>query len=287
MLFGFFSKKKKIDETLLEQLEEEFIKSDIGMLASNNILVKLRKTKFDTEITYEELNTTVKNIIIEDLKDYFNKGDLLENIHNSESKPYVIMFCGINGVGKTTSIAKIAKLLTPNLKTLLVPGDTFRAGAKEQLKLWSEKLNTEFFDDPTQQPAALTYKALEYSKNNNIDITIIDTAGRIDNNDALMDELNKIEQTMKKVIPSAPHCNILVLDGTSGQIAVQQAKNFAKFVNVDGIILSKMDSNAKGGAIINIIKTLHCPIYYLGKGENEKDLQKFNLNNYVDNLIGN
>jgi fused signal recognition particle receptor len=280
-MFSFFS-KKKVDESLIENLEEELIASDIGVPTALKIINSLKKTKLDKEIDLDELKNITKNILKEDIIDFCNKSPLL-----SDKKPFVIMLCGTNGGGKTTTIAKLTNLLKQkHSKILLAPCDTFRAGATEQLRMWAEKLSVSFFEpNNIKDPAAIAYKATEKAIEEQFDVLIVDTSGRLDGNANLMEELKKIEASIKKLYLSAPHESILVVDGTQGQIALQQAIGFGKTINLSGAIITKLDTSAKGGILVNIIKTLQIPIYYFGIGEKIDDITPFNVDTYLENLL--
>ncbi len=279
-MFNFFN-KHKISEELLQQIEETLIKADVGISSTLFVVNKLRKTKFNEELDLAQLKQTVKQILLEDLASYIQTSRL-ELINH----PHIFMFVGTNGSGKTTSIAKLTNLLLQkNKKVLLVPADTFRAGATEQLTKWANELGADIYLQNTgSAPATLAYKAVEYAKANNFDTVIIDTSGRLDNNVALMDELHKIEITIKKISPTFEDC-ILVLDGTLGSSSVSLARNFAKTVNVRGIIVSKLDSQSKGGFLINVIKNTQAPIYFIGVGEKKDDLKPFDYEKYLDTLL--
>ncbi len=288
-MFKFFKKKQKLDVELLSKIEEELVLSDVGLEISSYIVNKLRKTSLDKEIVEEQLITEVKKIISDYISNYFISKELLEKIKEhkkNNSSPYVIVVSGVNGSGKTTTIAKLSNLLKENnFKILLAPCDTFRAAAQEQLHHWSKIIKVDFFESTTKQPSALAYQALEYAQNNNYEVLIIDTAGRLDNNANLMNELSKIETTLKKISHTTPHENILILDGTLGQTSYSQAINFAKYINITGLIITKLDSQYKGGVLISIVKTLKVPIYFIGTGEKEKDLSNFYFDEYLDKLI--
>jgi fused signal recognition particle receptor len=279
-MFNFFN-KHKISEELLQQIEETLIKADVGISSTLFVTNKLRKTKFNEELDLAQLKQTVKQVLLEDLSSYIQTSRL-ELINH----PHIFMFVGTNGSGKTTSIAKLTNLLLQkNKKVLLVPADTFRAGATEQLTKWANELGADIYlEHIGSAPATLAYKAVEYAKANNFDAVIIDTSGRLDNNIALMDELHKIEMTIKKISPTFEDC-ILVLDGTLGSSSVSLARNFAKTVNVRGIIVSKLDSQSKGGFLINVIKNTQAPIYFIGVGEKKEDLKPFDYEKYLDNLL--
>jgi fused signal recognition particle receptor len=281
-MFGFFKSKKVLDEAFIETLEEDLINADLGITTFSFIMNKLRKNHFNQEISYDELKNMVANYIKEDLAVFFEKDHIFIN-----KKPFIIQVIGTNGSGKTTSIAKLAHMLKAlEYKTLLVPCDTFRAGAMDQLKSWADKLQVDFFDEQNiKDPSALAFKACMFAQDNNYDVVVIDTAGRQDSNLDLMNELKKMDNVLKKVSPTAPHECLLVVDANMGQSAVSQSHNFNKFANITGIIATKMESIAKAGVLVNIVKKVLSPIYFIGIGENEDDYKKFNIDEYLQVLL--
>ncbi|MCL2567774.1 MAG: signal recognition particle-docking protein FtsY [Alphaproteobacteria bacterium] len=281
-MFGFFEKKRILDEDFLMQIEEDLILSDIGVEITQDILAKLKKTKLNAEISLEELKETVISILYESVAAFYKSDKIF-----IDSTPFIILVSGTNGSGKTTSIAKLAKHYKDlGLKVLLAPCDTFRAGAAVQLKNWGEKIGVDvFWAEDVKDPAAVAYKAVEQALQG-YEILIVDTAGRLDTNSGLMAELKKIESTIKKLAPNSPNQSILVLDGTIGQTAIAQAVSFAKQINITGLIMTKIDSQARGGILINITKTIGVPVYFLGIGEKESDLKEFHLQEYIKDLLG-
>ncbi len=280
-MLRLFASKKVLDDTLLEQIEEDLIKADVGVRSTMFVMNRLKKTSFSKEVSIGELKKQIFEILKEDLSPFFVKNSIV-----IDKKPFVITMVGTNGSGKTTSIAKLSYMLKQGgYKVLLAPCDTFRAGAKEQLNIWAQKLQVDMFEDETKDPSALAYKSLEYATINKYDVLIIDTAGRQENNVDLMNELQKIDKSLKKYFLSAPHQTIFVVDATIGQSAVEQAKSFNKVIDITGIIITKMDSQAKGGVLINIMKNLLAPIYFVGTGESETDYEKFNLDSYLLSLV--
>ncbi len=276
--------KKTIDEDLLEEIEEIMISGDVGVDATMHIIeaVKNRVKKEKYEAPRE-----LFRILKEEVVNVFPKDQFDEN--NLPVKPYVILVIGVNGVGKTTSIAKLANRFQQNgKKVLLAAADTFRAAAVEQLEVWAQRLNVDIIKHQSgSDPGAVAFDSLQAAKARNADVVIIDTAGRLHTKVNLMEELKKIQRVVKKVIPEAPHLNLLVLDGTIGQNALNQARQFIQDVGVDGIILTKLDGTAKGGAVIGIAHQLKIPVDFIGVGEGIDDLQPFDASVYAESLLGN
>ncbi|MFL1780335.1 Signal recognition particle-docking protein [Candidatus Hepatincolaceae symbiont of Richtersius coronifer] len=280
-MFSFF-KKNTLDQQLIEDIEEELIKADIGLITTKDIMQKLKKAKLDKEITAKELKEFIQQRLEESLYPFLSEKTISFTV-----KPFVILISGTNGSGKTTTIAKLTHMFKQQgKKILLAPCDTFRAGATEQLHKWSNALGAHIFQELNiKDPSAIAYKAFGQARAEDFDILIIDTAGRLDNNNSLMDELKKIEATIKKIDPLAPHESILIVDGTVGNTGLPQAQGFAKAISLSGIIITKLDSQAKGGYLVNIIKNLQIPVYYIGIGETREDLIPFNLKDYIKNLL--
>lgn len=279
-MFSFF-KSKKLSANNLETIEEELIKADFGITHTQNIINEIKKTKLKNanqepnlqEIISNYLNTAFANL---------PSGNLTINPNACN----IFSFVGLNGAGKTTSIAKFANMFSANNKVLLIPADTFRAGATKQLELWANELNVEIFlpNQPNIAPATIVYLGVEYALKNNFNVVLIDTSGRLDNNSALMDELTKIQNTIQKLQPSFNN-NILVLDATLGSSSVTIANNFAKSVNIMGLIITKLDGVAKAGFIFNIVSNLKKPVFFVGTGEKKDNLQSFSLPNYIKNFF--
>ena len=281
-IFSIFT-GKKIDDSILEELEDLLISSDLGIEITSKILSEIKKNKYAKNTNSED----IKNIIAKYLKDSL-EGSEKEIEIKIEKKPYVMMFVGVNGVGKTTVIGKIAKKMKNEGKKVLISAcDTFRAGAVEQLEKWGENSGVDMIkaDKEGMDPSAVAYKALEKAVKDNYDVLLIDTAGRMHNNINLMQELEKIDRVLKKIVETGADEKILVLDATLGQNTKKQVEMFNKVVNISGIIMNKMDGTAKGGILIPIFNEFKKPIYAIGIGEQFDDLQKFNINNYIKSLL--
>ena len=277
-------KYTKIDESLFQELEEILIMSDIGVMTAINLTDKLRKRVKEEKIeNFEDL----KEIIVDELLLIYVNGEILSSkINFNKDGKTVVLFVGVNGVGKTTSIAKLAKKMKDNGKTvLLIAADTFRAGAVEQLKAWADKLEVEFYGKENSDPASVVYDGLNKAKEKNIDVVLIDTAGRLHNKINLMKELEKINKVISNIIPDAPNETLLVIDATTGQNAVEQAKNFKEIVNLTGIILTKLDGTAKGGIVLAVKETTGIPVKFVGLGEKEDDMIPFDIEKYIYGLF--
>lgn len=274
--------KKEINEELLEELEELFISSDVGVKTTEKIIESVKN-----DVSRKILNN------VEELKKYIKK-EVFEilNIPNelnvSDRHPYVIVVVGVNGVGKTTTIAKLANLLkNQGLKVILAAGDTFRAAAVEQLSIWGERVDVPVVKQGQgSDSAAVIFDAVTSAKAKGYDVIIADTAGRLHTKHNLMNELKKVVRVVQKEISDAPHEVLLVLDATSGQNAVLQAKAFKEEVNVTGIVLTKIDGTAKGGVIVGIVDELKIPVKFIGFGETMEDLRPFDPKDFVDALFG-
>ena len=277
-----FKNFRKVDEELLEELEEALILSDVGFETSTKIIERLRdKIKTDRIEDSEEVKKELCNII----------SDILSENDNSlklNTKPSVILVVGVNGAGKTTSIGKMAaSFKAEGKKVLVAAADTFRAAAIEQLEVWTERAGVEILKRPEgADPASVAFDAAKKAKDENYDIVIIDTAGRLHTKKNLMEELGKINRTVLKEIPDADVETLIVLDGTSGQNAVIQAKEFAEVTNITGIVLTKLDGTAKGGVVIGICSELNIPVKFIGVGEGINDLQKFDSKEFAKALLG-
>ena len=279
--------KSKIDDNDLDDIEEILITSDIGVETSLKIIDRLEKrVEKDKYINSDELTDILKKEIEELLvvsKDIALEVDSVENV------PYVIMVVGVNGVGKTTTIGKLAhKFKKAGLKVVLGAADTFRAAAVDQLVIWSERVGVDIVkQDMGSDPASVAFDTIQSAMSKNADVVIIDTAGRLHNKINLMNELSKIKNVMNKVITNAPHDVLLVLDASTGQNAIEQAKQFSSVTQVNSLALTKLDGTAKGGVVIGISDQLQIPVRYIGVGEGMEDLQMFNKEDFVNTLFNN
>ena len=273
--------KKKIDEDLLEELEVLLISSDIGIQTTDKVIESVRKKASrkelkDEDSLYQLIKVELESLLITD-----------SNFNPSYEIPFVILVVGINGAGKTTTIGKLAKLFQSEGKSvMLAAGDTFRAAAVEQLQVWGERNDIPVIAQKTGSDAAsVVYDAYQSAIAKKIDILIADTAGRLHTQDNLMQELEKIKRVLKKHNEDAPHETLLVIDGGSGQNAVQQAKEFHKSINLSGLAITKLDGTAKGGVLFSISDALKLPIRFIGVGEAIEDLKPFNTKDFVDALF--
>jgi len=274
--------KKKIDEAMLNELEDFLIQSDVGVESAKELREKFADTKVNPKSSEkDEIFKIFSNYASEILKPLEKN---LENIN--KNKPTVILVAGVNGVGKTTTIGKLGKILGQNNKKIaLGAADTFRAAAVNQLEVWAKRIRADIIkSDEGADPASVAYKALDHAKKNNFDYLLIDTAGRLQNKKNLMDEFKKISQVVKKIDANAPHETFLVLDATTGQSAISQVEEFQKITPITGIIMTKLDSTAKGGILLAIGRKFKLPIIALGMGEKEDDLQTFN-SEYFSNAL--
>ena len=275
--------KKEIDDKTLDQVEEYLIKSDVGVDSASEIKKIISSEKIDPKKeTINEVNLILKNYIIKLMRplesnDFFKKNDKLK----------IVLISGVNGVGKTTTIGKIGKILKSNENKILFSAcDTFRAAAIEQLEKWAKKIDVEIIKSSQgSDPASVAYKAIDVAKKNNFNHVLIDTAGRLQNKKNLMDEYKKIANVAKKIDDKAPHEVILILDATTGQNILSQVEEFNKIIPITGLIMTKLDSTAKGGILIAVAKKYKLPIIALGLGEKEDDLQIFDAEKFASAFI--
>ena len=273
---------QKIDQNTIQDFEDLLITSDVDVETSEIIITKLGNEKFSNTPSLEEIQSSLSKIINEIVSTNIKKIDYKNN-----TKPYVILMVGVNGSGKTTTIAKLANQFQQQRKNvLLVAADTFRAAAVEQLNEWANKIGTEFIRDADKSdPASVVFKSIEYANKNNIDVVIIDTAGRLQNKTDLMDQLGKIDRVLKKHDETLPHDSIISIDATTGQNALKQVEEFNKFTKITGIIMTKFDSNAAGGTLVSISNKTKIPILAIGSGEQISDLIDFDPMQFANNFI--
>ena len=273
---------QKIDQNTIRDFEDLLITSDVDVETSELITSKLANEKFSNAPSLEEIQSSLSKIINEIVSTNIKKIDYRNN-----TKPYVILMVGVNGSGKTTTIAKLANQFQKEKKNvLLVAADTFRAAAAEQLNEWADKIGTDFIRDADKSdPASVVFKSIEYANKNNIDVVIIDTAGRLQNKTDLMDQLGKIDRVLKKHDETLPHDSIISIDATTGQNALKQVEEFNKFTRITGIIMTKFDSNAAGGTLVSISNKTKIPILAIGSGEQISDLIDFDPEQFSNNFI--
>ncbi len=282
---SLLSKKyKKVSDEYFDELEEILIMADIGVDTVMKFVDQLKK-----RVKKEQIVDTddLKEIIVDEMFIIYVNNDVIVNkINYSESGPTVILFVGVNGVGKTTTIGKIAyNLHNEGKKVLLIAGDTFRAGAVDQLRLWAEQIGIPYVSKDNADPSSVIYDGLEKALKDEIDVVLIDTAGRLQNKVNLMNELNKMNKVIGKVIPGAPHETLLVMDATTGQNGISQAKSFKEITDITGIVLTKLDGTAKGGIVLAIKENIGIPVKYIGLGEQITDLKVFDIEKYIYGLF--
>lgn len=291
---GVFSKlakavigKSRVDDEVLDNLEEVLVTSDVGVETTLKIIKRIEaRVAEDKYVGTDQLNRMLREEIVELLKEN-NSGDVDGLPIQSDKKPYVIMVVGVNGVGKTTTIGKLAHQLKSSGKNVVLgAADTFRAAAVDQLIIWGQRVGVPVINQGMNaDPASVAFDTLESAVAKGADVAIIDTAGRLHNKVNLMNELTKIRRVMDKVVPGAPHEILLVLDASTGQNAIEQAKQFVKATEVNALALTKLDGTAKGGVVIGISDQFKIPVKYIGVGEGIEDLQVFNRTEFVDSLF--
>lgn len=280
--------KNKVDDDVLDNLEEVLITSDVGVDTTTRIIERIEnRVKRDRYVGTEELNSVLK----EEISGLLAENDTGENVSFESplpDTPYVIMVVGVNGVGKTTTIGKLAYQFKKNgKKVYLGAADTFRAAAIEQLDIWGERVGVPVIKQKMgSDPASVAFDTLSSAKANGADVVIIDTAGRLHNKVGLMNELTKIKNVMQKVLPNAPHEVLLVLDGSTGQNAFEQARQFTAATQVSALAITKLDGTAKGGVVLGISDQFKIPVKYIGLGEGIEHLQVFDREQFVDSLFG-
>ncbi|MDY3948803.1 MAG: signal recognition particle-docking protein FtsY [Bacilli bacterium] len=277
-------KYTKIDDEYFEELEQLLIMADIGVNTVMNFMDRLKSRVKSEHITDTK---TLNEVIIDELFIIYVEGEsLTDKIKVAESGPTVILMVGVNGVGKTTTIGKLAnKYNEDGKKVMLIAADTFRAGAVEQLKVWANRTNSLFYGKENTDPAGVIYDGLELAKKEAADIVLIDTAGRLQNKVNLMKELEKMNKVIAKIIPNAPHETLLVIDATTGQNGIMQAKSFKEITNITGIVLTKLDGTAKGGIVLAIKEDVKIPVKFIGLGEGINDLKPFDIESYIYGLF--
>lgn len=277
-------KYTKINDEYFDELENILIMADIGINTVMDFMDRLRKRVKSENITDTKY---LNEVIVDELFIiYVNNESITDKINMAEDGPTVILMVGVNGVGKTTTIAKLAhKYKNEGKKVMLIAGDTFRAGAVEQLKIWADRTNSLFYGKENTDPAGVIYDGLVKAKEDGADIVLIDTAGRLHNKVNLMKELEKINKVIGRIIPGAPHETLLVIDATTGQNGIMQAKAFKEITDITGIVLTKLDGTAKGGIVLAIKEEVNIPVKFVGLGEKMTDLIPFDIENYIYGLF--
>ena len=277
-------KYKKVSNEYFDELEEILIMADIGVNTVMSLIDRLKKRVKKENII--DSNDLLDVIVDEMFIIYVNNDIIVNKIKFNENGPTVVLFVGVNGVGKTTSIGKIANdLISKGKKVLLVAGDTFRAGAVEQIIEWGNRVGAEVVYKEEADPSSVIYDGLEKAKNENFDVVLIDTAGRLQNKTNLMNELDKMNKVIGKIIPGAPQETLLVIDATTGQNGISQAKSFKEITNITGIVLTKLDGTAKWGIVLAIKQETNLPVKYIGLGETKDDLKVFDIEKYIYGLF--
>ncbi len=278
------SKYKKVSNEYFDELEEILIMADIGVNTVMDFVDRLkRRVKKENIIDSKDL---LEIIVDEMFIIYVNNDVIVNKINYSSQGPTVILFVGVNGVGKTTTIGKLAyKLVNEGKKVLMVAGDTFRAGAIEQINEWGERTGCRVVSSTSQDPSSVIFDGINIANEENYDVVLVDTAGRLQNKDNLMKELEKINRVIGKIIPGAPHETLLVVDATTGQNGISQAKSFKEITDITGIVLTKLDGTAKGGIVLAIKESVGIPVKYVGLGEQKEDLRVFDIEKYIYGLF--
>ena len=277
-------KYTKISDDFYDELEEILITADIGVNTVMDFVDRLKKRVKEEKIEDFEY---LKEVIVDELFLIYVGDDILSSKLNiTDNELNVVLFVGVNGVGKTTSIAKIAnKLKNEGKKVMLIAGDTFRAGAVSQLNEWANRLDVAFFGDDRTDPSAVIYDGLNKAKSENYDVVLVDTAGRLQNKTNLMKELEKMNRVINEIVPGNPVETLLVIDATTGQNGISQAKSFKEITNITGIVLTKLDGTAKGGIVLAIKELVDIPVKFVGLGEKETDLIPFDIEKYIYGLF--
>lgn len=283
-LSNLSKKYKNITDDYFEELENILIMADIGVNTVVKFVDRLKDRVKKEKITDSDF---LKEIIVDELFVMYVGNNIIDSkIHFNLGGPTVILFVGVNGVGKTTTIGKIGAMYkNKGKKVLMVAGDTFRAGAIEQLELWGEKTGIRVISGTSKDPSSVIYDGLEVAKNEGYDLVLVDTAGRLQNKSNLMEELSKINRVIKKIIPDAPHETLLVIDATTGQNGISQAKAFKEITDITGIVLTKLDGTAKGGIVLAIKEEVNIPVKYVGLGERVDQIETFDIEKYIYGLF--
>ena len=279
---GVFT-KRRLDDAALEELEDILVSADLGAAVAQRIIGNFRRTRFGKEVTDEEVRAALADEMAAILEPVAQPLDI-----DRARKPHVVLVVGVNGTGKTTTIGKLAQTYREaGLTPMLVAGDTFRAAAVEQLQVWGQRTNAEVIAGAQNADSAgLAFDALSRARAAGADVLLIDTAGRLHNKAALMDELRKVVRVLKKQDESAPHSVLLVLDATTGQNAIQQVKVFKEMVDVSGLVVTKLDGSARGGIVVALAETFHLPVHAVGVGGQAGDLRPFDARDFARSLVG-
>jgi fused signal recognition particle receptor len=280
--------KSKVDASVLDELEEMLISSDVGVQTTVSIIKRIEeRVARDKFISTDELQGILREEALNQMSEKTKSVDTYGFELDGIKKPFVMLVVGVNGVGKTTSIGKLAyRFKQAGHKVVLGAADTFRAAAVDQLEIWSERAGVDFVSKGMQaDPSAVAYETLQKAINDNADVVLIDTAGRLHNKVNLMNELSKIRRVLQKLLPDAPHEVLLVLDASTGQNAIEQAKQFTAATDVSGMVLTKLDGTAKGGVVIGIASQFGIPVRFIGVGEGMGDLQIFDGEDFIDSLF--
>jgi fused signal recognition particle receptor len=275
--------KRKLDDDALEDLENLLISADLGTAVAARVIANFRRTRFGKEVSEDEIRTTLADEIAAILTPVARPLEI-----DRTRRPHVVLVVGVNGTGKTTTIGKLAQFHSEaGLRCMMVAGDTFRAAAVEQLQVWGQRTNTPVIaGSQNADSAGLAFDALARARAENIDLLLVDTAGRLHNKSALMEELSKIIRVIRKQDPTAPHSVLLVLDATTGQNAIQQVGTFKDMVDVTGLIVTKLDGSARGGIVVALAETYQLPIHAVGIGEQAADLRPFDAHIFARGLVG-
>ena len=275
--------KRKLDDAALEELEDLLIAADLGTAVAGEVIANFRRSRFGKEVTDQEIKTALADEI----------GAILAPVAqplviDRTRHPHVVLMVGVNGTGKTTTIGKLAQFYSEQgLRCMMVAGDTFRAAAVEQLQVWGQRTGCEVIAGAQDaDPAGLAYDALSKARAANIDVLLVDTAGRLHNKSALMEELRKIIRVLQKQDPDAPHSTVLVLDATTGQNAIQQVQVFKDMVNITGLVVTKLDGSARGGIVVALAEAFAIPVHAVGVGEQAADLRPFDPGEFARSLVG-